>query len=67
MIALNVIVLHQVDAGIGRLLYGKFNGKSMGNRSLKKAVSALFFLAERHKKRDYKNCNLLILRAETEI
>ncbi len=52
---------------VGRLLYGKFNGKFMGNRSLKKAISALFFLAERHKKRDYKNCNLLIIRAETEI
>ena len=53
--------------GIGRLLYGKFNGKFMGNRNLKKAISALFSLAERHEKRGCINCNLLISRAETEI
>ncbi len=56
-----------MNAGTNQFPYGKFNGKFMGNQSLETALLTLFYLAERHKKRDYKNCNLLIVRAETEI
>ena len=53
--------------GVGRLLYGKFNGKFMGNRSLKKAISALFFTVLKQKSQQLHFCNLLTFRAETEI
>ena len=52
---------------VGRLFYGKFNGKFMGNYSLKKPLSALFFTVQKQKSQQSHFCNLLVFRAETEI
>ena len=48
---------------VGRLFYGKF----MGNYSLKKPLSALFFTVQKQKSQQSHFCNLLVFRAETEI
>ncbi|MBD9349802.1 MAG: hypothetical protein EGR50_00590 [Alistipes communis] len=48
---------------VGRLFYGKF----MGNYSLEKPLSALFFTIQKQKSQQSHFCKLLVFRAETEI
>ena len=48
---------------VGRLFYGKF----MGNYSLEKPLSALFFTIQKQNSQQSHFCKLLVFRAETEI
>jgi hypothetical protein len=52
---------------VARLFYGKFNGKFMGNYSLEKPLSALFFTVRKQKSQQSHLCKMLVFRAETEI
>ncbi len=52
---------------IGRLFYGKFNGKFMGSQGCEKPVSTPFLPYRNEKSQQLHFCKLLIFRAETEI
>ena len=45
----------------------EFNGKFMGNYSLEKPLSTLFFTVQKQKSQQLHYCKLLVFRAETEI